>query len=93
MGMLADADRPIETARNGAECGVGVTWRTLDDADQAVLVDWLNADDITGAAIARSLRDIGQHVSAWSVNRHRRTECYCWADFGETLYPDGRPDG
>ncbi len=73
---LADA-LARELTPPGPKCSVAYMMKRLDPSDLATFTTALANADITAAAISRALRNVGEEVSAFSVNRHRKGECSC----------------
>jgi acyl-coenzyme A synthetase/AMP-(fatty) acid ligase len=66
------------SAGNRAKCKVAAMLEQMPDTatGEQVLTAIYN-DSITATAIAAVMRSEGYDISAFSVRRHRRTECAC----------------
>lgn len=73
---LADA-LARELTPPGPKCAVDYLMKRLDPDDLATLTKALRTKGVTAAAISRAVRNVGEEVSAFSVNRHRKGECSC----------------
>jgi len=75
MGLAQYLDHQSRIPVKGPRCTVCALIARLPDEDAEELITAMADPTLTGSTIARALRADGHHMTAQTLNRHRRGDC------------------